>query len=361
MSDKITHMSLRKLVNALEKKSDFSDIHIKIGDSDINFIRTSQGLVSIPSVSIPLEKLYEDAEELHFHNDLQELVEGKIKSFDFAIQTEGSRYRAHAYKALGGVRINLRLIPKSIPSIKDIKLPVQALELVTRESGLGLICGATGSGKTTTITSQLEYVNKTQSKTILTLEDPIEFVFKPDKCVIEQREVGEHITSYPEGLRDALREDPEIIMLGEMRDIESISTAITASETGHLVISTLHTKDCIGAIERIVDVFPPEQQQQIRIQLAQVLNVIVHQTLIRSGGKVHVMHEVLYVDNIVRNAIKSGKLTSLKDRMRPDPNSLSVVESAVRLVKEEGLDINILQSYLSDDDFNLTTQILRNT
>ena len=211
----------------------------------------------------------------------------------------------------------MRCLPFEIPQPETLGIPKEVVEVTNHKRGLVLVTGPTGSGKSTTLASLLHVINQKYPYHIITLEDPIEYLHRHDKSIVNQREIGSDSNSYGAALRAALREDPDVILVGEMRDLETISTAITAAETGHLVFSTLHTIGADKTIDRIIDVFPPDQQQQIRIQLAAVLECVVSQQLLRKerGGRVAAL-EVLFANNAVRNLIREGKTFQIPSIMQ---------------------------------------------
>src|SRR5690606_32462849 len=190
-----------------------------------------------------------------------------------------SRFRVNVYKQRTTLAIAFRVIPTSIPTIEDLKLPQVLKKVCQKPQGLVLVTGPTGSGKSTTLAAMIQFINQTMSKHVVTLEDPIEYLHRHGASIIEQREIGSDTLNFANGLRAALRQDPDVILVGEMRDLETIHTAITAAETGHLVLGTLHTVNAPSTIDRIIDVFPPSQQPQIRIQLANVLVSVISQRL----------------------------------------------------------------------------------
>ncbi len=200
-------------------------------------------------------------------------------------------------------------ISASVPSIEDLKMPEAISRLTDKRRGLILVTGPTGSGKSTTLAALIDKINKTKNEHIITIEDPIEFVHKSNKSLINQREVGDDTFSFEKALRASLREDPDVILVGEMRDLETIATAITAAETGHLVLSTLHTIGAAKTIDRIIDVFPPHQQQQIKVQLGSVLEAVVSQQLIpnKNGDGRVAVHEVMVATNAIKNLVREGK------------------------------------------------------
>jgi twitching motility protein PilT len=230
------------------------------------------------------------------------------KEFDLASSDKNSRYRINLHYQLGSLAATIRRIPHEIPTIAQLGLPKVVKDFTTLERGLVLVTGPTGCGKSTTQAAMIKEINDNRACHVITVEDPIEYVHAPKLSVIEQREVGIDTNSFGEALKRVLRQIPDVILVGEMRDLESIQSAITAAETGHLVISTLHTQDAVQSIDRMIDVFPPHQQPQIRSQLSLTLQGIMSQQLIpRKDGKGLVMaQEILTVNSAIRNIIRKG-------------------------------------------------------
>ncbi len=227
---------------------------------------------------------------------------------DLALTVAGVRCRVNLFRQQGTWSTALRLLNDHIPDLSELGLPKVAAEFPGYSQGLVLITGETGSGKSTTLAAILNQINRNEHKHILTLEDPIEYVYTPDRCVINQREIGRDTGSFAAGLRAALREDPDVILVGEMRDLETIETALTAAETGHLVFGTVHTNSAADSIDRIVDVFPAQRQQQIRLQLSMSLKAVLSQQLLpRVGGGRVLACEVMKTDGAIRNLIREGK------------------------------------------------------
>ena len=227
---------------------------------------------------------------------------------DLAMTIAGVRCRLNLFQQQRAWSAAIRLLKDHIPELSELGLPAAAAEFPGYNQGLVLITGETGSGKSTTLAAILERINRKECKHILTLEDPIEYVYTPDRCVINQREVGKDTQSFAAGLRSALREDPDVILVGEMRDLETIETALTAAETGHLVFGTVHTNSAADSIDRIVDVFPAARQQQIRLQLSMTLKAVLSQQLLpRVGGGRVLACEVMKTDGAIRNLIREGK------------------------------------------------------
>ena len=227
---------------------------------------------------------------------------------DLALTIAGARCRLNLFRQQGSWSAAIRLLNEHIPDMAELGLPKAAEEFSAYSQGLVLITGETGSGKSTTLAAILNQINRNERKHILTLEDPIEYVYTPNKCVINQREVGKDTQSFAAGLRAALREDPDVILVGEMRDLETIETALTAAETGHLVLGTVHTNSAADSIDRIVDVFPTGRQQQIRLQLSMSLKAVLSQQLLpKVGGGRVLACEVMKTDGAIRNLIREGK------------------------------------------------------
>lgn len=241
----------------------------------------------------------------HFKAILEE--NGEV-DFSYSIPKLG-RYRVNIFKQRGSYALVIRLVGLTIPTPDMLGIPESVVELIHKKRGLVLVTGPTGSGKSTTLASLIDQINTNFNTHVITLEDPIEYLHNHKKAVVNQREIGLDTHSYSNALRAALREDPDVILVGEMRDLDTISIAITAAETGHLVFSTLHTIGAAATIDRVIDVFPPHQQQQIRIQLASVLESVISQQLIpTSDGKGRVAaYEVMHANSAIRNLIREAK------------------------------------------------------
>ncbi len=236
------------------------------------------------------------------------------KELDFAYDVPGlARFRINACLQRGTISLSFRLIPSTIPTIDELGIPQVCKQLVTRTRGLVLLTGPVGSGKSTTLAAMINYLNETESRRVVTVEDPIEFVHQDKKCSIIQREVGRDTFSFSAALRHLLRQNPDVIAIGEMRDLETMATAVTAAETGHLVLATIHTGGAIQAIDRIIDVFPPEQQNQIRVQLSVALEAVVSQILLpRLDGRGRIAaFEVIIAIPAIRNLIRDGKTNQI--------------------------------------------------
>jgi len=293
----------RLLDTAIKQKA--SDIHLTVGLPPT--LRVRSRLVGLktkvlePTDTITLMKSIAPERS---ENELQE--EG---GSDFGFAYGNTRFRVSIFKQKGNVAITLRLIPSELLTFEQIGLPQTVAELCTRPRGLFLVTGPTGSGKTTTLASMIDYINQTTDRHIITIEDPIEYYFKHNKSIINQREVGNDVPSFAEALRRALRMDPDVAMVGEMRDLETIEAAVRAAETGHLVFGTLHTTGASGTINRIIDAFPVAQQAQIRVQLSSSLMAVLSQQLMSRVDRKGMVaaYEFLLVTPAIANLIRENK------------------------------------------------------
>lgn len=294
------------IINYIEKarREGASDIHLVCGltpryrvDGQIRELDT--GLLTPKLCEQYARELAGDG-----YNTLEQVGE-----LDLAITLAGVRCRLNIFRQQGTYSAAIRLLNDRIPALKELGLPPVVGEFARYNQGLVLITGETGSGKSTTLAALLNQINHTEAKHILTLEDPVEYIHIPDCCVINQREIGRDTASFAAGLRAALREDPDVILVGEMRDLDTIQTALTAAETGHLVFGTVHTNSAADSIDRIVDVFPAERQRQIRLQLSMTLKAVLSQQLLpkKSGPGRVLACEVMKTDDAIRNLIREGK------------------------------------------------------
>ncbi|PHV70471.1 type IV pili twitching motility protein PilT [Sporanaerobium hydrogeniformans] len=255
--------------------------------------------------------------------DTRNLSEKGDDDFSFSIPKVG-RFRVNTYKQRGSQAAVIRVVQFELPHIETLGIPKQIIDLYKRTKGLVLVTGPAGSGKSTTLSCIIDQINKTRTSHVITLEDPIEFIHKHNKSIVSQREIGTDTASYVQGLRAALREAPDVILLGEMRDFETINIAMTAAETGQLVLGTLHTLGAANTVDRIIDVFPANQQQQIRTQLSMVLQAIVSQQLIPGkDGAVLPVFEIVFVNSAIRNMIRESKMHQ--------------IDSVIFAAKEEGM------------------------
>lgn len=241
------------------------------------------------------------------------------KELDFAYGVSKlARFRVNVLQQRGTISIAFRMIPFDVPTIDELGLPQVCKELVLKPRGLILVTGPTGSGKSTTLAAMIHHLNLTLARNVITIEDPIEYLHRNIKCIIAQREVGTDTNSFDQALVHALRHDPDVILVGEMRDLETITTAMRAAETGHLVMGTLHTTDAPQTVDRIIDIYPPSQQQQIRMQFSQAIEAVLSQTLLpRASGKGRIAaFEIMIANAAVRNLIREGKTYELHNVMQ---------------------------------------------
>ncbi|RMD86786.1 MAG: type IV pilus twitching motility protein PilT [Candidatus Dadabacteria bacterium] len=291
-----------------------SDLHISAGEPPLLRVDGAVKKVNMGAISPEQAQamLYDIMGDAH-----RKIFEEK-SDVDFSIDLGSrARFRVNIFwqrRGMGGV---FRQIPSNVMTLDDLMMPPVLAELTQAEKGLVIVTGPTGSGKSTTLAAMIEYINEGQQKHIITIEDPIEFVHRSKKCLINQREVGTHTQSFSNALRAALREDPDIILVGEMRDLETIQLALTAAETGHLVFATLHTANAPKTVDRIIDVFPPSQQSQVRTMLSESLNAVIAQTLCARprGGRVAAV-EILLGTHAVRNLIRESKIHQLHGVMQ---------------------------------------------
>jgi twitching motility protein PilT len=291
-----------------------SDLHVTVGRP----ATARRDGVLVPFEGVPLLQPHETERmvmSLLDDHQRDELDVNAQVDFSFGIENIG-RFRANAYKQRHSYALALRVIPFRVRSLEELGAPPAAHDLLQRPYGLVLVTGPTGSGKSTTLAAMIDRINQTRPLHILTIEDPIEYLHHHKVAMVNQREVGTDVVGFTEGLRSALREDPDVILLGEMRDLDSISITLTLAETGHLVFATLHTNDAPQALDRIVDVFPAERRDQIQVQLAGTLQGVISQRLLPAigGGRVGA-YEVLMANDAVRNLVREGKTRQLRNAM----------------------------------------------
>ncbi len=300
-----------------------SDLHISEGlPPTFRVDGELRPLADFPPLST--EDMEDALQHLLTPEEIEKFRKSREHDFSFSFRSpsgEEARFRGNAYFESGRMGLALRLIPMRIRSIDELGLPPTLKQIATHRRGLFLVTGPTGHGKSSTLAAILQQINVTRREHIITIEDPVEYVYISDKCIVHQRQVGIDTDNFAEALKRALRQDPDVILIGEMRDLETVAAAITAAETGHLVFATLHTQDAAQSVDRIIDVFPPHQQQQIRIQLASVLVGICSQQLIpRPDGGRTVATELLLANPAVKNCIKEGKTNQIKTLIQTGSN-----------------------------------------
>jgi twitching motility protein PilT len=313
-----------------------SDLHLSAGECPMVRLDGDLRRIDLPTFSA------EDAHRVLFEtmNDTQRREFQSKLELDFAYSLDDStRFRVNAFVQNRGEAAVFRIIPSRIPKMEELGLPQILYKFCLTEKGLVLVTGPTGNGKSTTIAAMLDWINSSQLLHILTLEDPIEFVHHSKKSLVNQREIGVQSKSFAAALRSGLREDPDVILVGEMRDLETISLALTAAETGHLVFATLHTSNAPKAIDRILDTFPPTQQPQIRAQLAETLVGVSTQMLLkRRGGGRCAAHEILVGTPAVRNLIRENKIFQLPSVIQASGRlGMKTMESAVFELLQRGI------------------------
>jgi twitching motility protein PilT len=345
------------LLEAIDLKS--SDMHITVGVPPIvrinGQIRPLEGHAALTP---------DDTRELALSmlTDSQRDVLDKNGQVDFSyVIPKTGRFRVNVYRQRRSYCAAIRLLVQEMPTIDSLNLPPILKELSLRPRGMILVTGPTGSGKSTTLAAMVDYINTHSRCHVLTIEDPIEYLHHHKSSIVDQREVGDDTVSFSGALRSALREDPDVILVGEMRDLETISTAISAAETGHLVLSTLHTIGAAETVDRIIDMFPPYQQQQVRVQLASVLQAVVTQQLIVNASHSGrcAAFEIMAVNDAIRNLIRESKAhlitsalqTGIKSGMMPMDYSLSRLVKANKITVAEGyahcMDAENFRRYLS--------------
>lgn len=302
-------------MDALERVTTIFRRTVQIGASDLHVV---PGEIPVVRIDGKLNKL--SAEEPLTQTEVEEIIQATLrpeyakrlkfdKEVDFSFNFDGARVRANIYFEKKGVAGSFRFIPQKIKSFEDLGLPPIIQELSSKEQGLVIVTGPTGHGKSTTIAALIEHINNKMQRHIITVEDPVEYVFENKKSIITQRELGTDTLSFTRALRSVLREDPDVVFIGEMRDMETFEAALTIAETGHLVLTTLHTNDAAQAPDRIIDVFPKNQQEQVRQQVANVLAGVVSQRLIpRASGKGRIAAcEIMIANNAIRSIIREDK------------------------------------------------------
>ncbi|MDX2479127.1 MAG: type IV pilus twitching motility protein PilT [Desulfuromusa sp.] len=330
-----------KLFQILQQQGG-SDLHLSPGNPPM--IRTSGQLRSAIDQVLSNEQYHALLYEIMSEDKRRYFEEHHDLDFAYEVTALNARFRANIFMGRLGISAVFRIIPAEILTVEQLGLPETVLSLTDYKKGLILVTGPTGSGKSTTLAAMIDHINRSRSEHILTVEDPIEFVHQSHKSLINQREVGVHTQSFSSALKAALREDPDIILVGEMRDLETIELAITAAETGHLVFGTLHTSSAAKTVDRLINVFPTTQQEQIRTMLAESLQGVVAQQLLRTvDGKRCAALEILKVNAAVANLIREGKTfqlpsimqTGRKDGMQLMDQALQELLTAKRISPEE--------------------------
>jgi twitching motility protein PilT len=302
-------MNIKELLTTAAEKN-ASDLHLVVGlpptlriNGELSFI-DGQDKISAREMEQMIFSLVSEPEKEKFIS---------TKELDLGYEIDGTRYRINLHFEKGNMGLVARVIKDHLPTLEEIEMPKIIYNLLNLKQGLILLTGPTGCGKSTSLAAMIDYINANRFCNIITLEDPIEFVFQPKKSIIIQRQLGSDMVSFAEGLKHCLRQDPNVIMVGEMRDLETIATTITLAETGHLVLATLHTYNAAQTIDRIIDTFPPHQQGQVRMQLSMTLAGVISQRLIQKidGGRISA-REIMLNTPAVANIIRENKIAQLK-------------------------------------------------
>ena len=329
-------MDLKELLK-LSIKEKASDLHLTENSPPVlridgKLVLTENKVLTRDELKKSIYGILSDSQKEKFEHD---------RELDFSLALEGlERFRVNVHIQKGSVEAAFRRIPQFVPSIKELGLPPSILDFARKPSGLVLITGPTGSGKTTTLASMIEVLNKERACMIMCIEDPIEYIHKNKKAIIKQREVYSDTHSFAEALKRCLRQDPDVIVVGEMRDLETISTALTAAETGHLVLATLHTPDAPQTVERIIDVFPSHQQQQVRLQLSACLQGVASQILLpRASGEGRVLaSEILVATPAIRNLIRERSVEQIPTAIQTGVQyGMHTMDMSLKLLFEEGI------------------------
>lgn len=323
-----------------------SDLHLASGRRP--FLRIDGELKEMEDEAVLKPK---ELERVIFELLSPEQKEKLIQSrdLDFSYEVGGTRYRVNLHFAKGNIGMVARVIPSVIPTLAEIDEPEIVYDLARLPQGLILVTGPTGHGKSTTLAAMINQINQERLCNIITLEDPIEFLFSSDRSIIKQRELGSDIVSFAEGLKHVLRQDPNVIMVGEMRDLETIAATLTLAETGHLVLATLHTYSAAQTIDRIIDVFPPHQQNQIRLQLSMTLAGVISQRLIpKAGGGRIAAKEIMINNPAIANLIRENKSAQINTVIQTSAGlgMFTLAQDLKRLVKEGLIDKEAAEAYL---------------
>ncbi len=348
---KSVEMEINKLLTLMLQRN-ASDLHLTAGkpptlriDSELTELKDYE-VLSNSSIAAIVTVLLES-------EDKKKLLE-KNREIDFSFSFKDNiRFRVNAYYQKGSMSAALRLIPNKVKTVEELNLPSQIKELINYKQGLVLVVGPTGHGKSTTLAAMIDLINHTRAENIVTIEDPIEYIYLQDKSLINQREVGSDTLAFDLALRSVLREDANVVLVGEMRDLESISTTITVAETGHLVFATLHTNNASQTIDRIIDVFPAHQQNQVRSQLANILVCVLSQRLLPKigGGRVPAV-EIMLNSTAVANVIREDKTYELPNIIHTSQSNgmISLDHSLAKLVRNNEAKLEDVTMYVNDQD-----------
>lgn len=355
----------------MEKRlTEILDTAIEKGASDIHITNKTSPIVRIDGELLKLEEFQVNTPETireltkELLNEKQLEIFLEEKEFDSSFSHRDSRFRVHLYTQSHSDAIALRIIPREIPKLKDLGIPPVVRKFTNMANGLVLITGTTGSGKSTTLAAIIDEINENYSKHIVTIEDPVEYIHNHKKSIINQREIGSDVKDFNRAVRAAMREDPDVLLVGEMRDLDTIQNAITMAETGHLVFGTLHTKSVSETVSRIIDIFPPEQQAQVRTQLASSIKAVVSQRLLPKvgGGRVPSC-EIMIVNDGIRSLIReNGNPNSILDQVQMNSKKLgsqTASQALAKLVVDKKITIETARQGMTDSEIDLLHSMIQ--
>jgi len=327
-----------------------SDLHMVVGlppalriDGDLKFIEEEK-VITKKDIETIAFSLITPAQKTKFQEE---------KELDFGYEQDDFRFRINLHYEKDNIGMVARVISSVIPKMDDLGLPDVVYNLCNLKQGLILVTGPTGCGKSTTLAAMIDYINENRFCNIITLEDPIEYIFTPKKSIIMQRQFGRDILNFSSGLRHALRQDPDVIMVGEMRDLETIATTITLAETGHLVLATLHTYNAAQTVDRIIDIFPPHQQSQVRMQLSMTLAGVVSQRLLQKGDSGRVAAREIMINNpAISNIIRESKVAQMKTIIETSSREgmISLDQDIKKLYSEKKVSKEVAQGYMDNPE-----------
>lgn len=341
-------MNILNDILSYARQNDCSDVHL----SSDQVILRKNGKLEPYFMNFTNDDIYEMIMGMLNQKQKQQLEQGEDLDFSYE-QNKDERYRVNVYYQRDRLCAALRIIHNVIRTLEDLKMPPIMRELTKSPRGLVLLTGPTGSGKSTTLAAMIDSINETRNCHILTVEDPIEYVYQKKQAMIHQREINSDVKDFDTALKSAMREDPDVILVGEMRDYETIAAVITLAETGHLVFSTLHTSGAVKTIDRIIDVFPAHRQDQVRVQLAGVINAVVTQELVvkaDQSGRIAAM-EIMVANDAIRNLIRENKNHQIKSLMQMGANNgmQTMNASLAKLVKTHEINLPTALAYTDDD------------
>lgn len=348
---KASELELNKLL-AITLERNASDLHLIVGEPPI--LRIDSALTRLEDYQVLSADAVSDLIAILLNPVQQKSLQDNWQlDFSYSFK-DNARFRVNTYKAQGVWNIAFRLIPTQIKTLEELNLPPILKQFTDNKQGLVLVVGPTGHGKSTALASMINEINMTRSEHILTIEDPVEFLFTHRQSFISQREIGQDATTFDQALRAALREDINVVLVGEMRDLESIAATLTLAETGHLIFATMHTNDAAQSVDRIVDVFPGDQQGQIRAQLANTLLGVVSLRLLPKvgGGRIPAC-EIMVVNHAIRNVIRDNKIYEIGNIIHTSADSgmVPLDKSLASLVKQGLVELEVAQNFVLDPDY----------